>query len=280
VLHRLDGPAVKWVNGDAEYYIEGVEYTKEEFEKKVNELKMKTTKYDIIVETRNDKGELHSFNDKHAFERQGFGDKRWYKENKLHRLEGPAVEWCNGDKEWYKEDERHRLDGPAIDYSDGRKFWYIEGERYTKEEFENKINKTITNNKISQDFNSASYRVAANQFSKIVKRSIVSLLEKEGLENTKINNIKNVLDSEIGTVLVGMSIGYLLSIDKFKSNDKLTKLAREFRVESTALIGNTFVDNIVKYIIPNITKEVSKCRIEQNNYDEFENSNNKIESLC
>jgi len=297
--HRLDGPAIKWVHGNEDYYIEDIRYTKKEFEKKVNELKMKTVKLDDRVETYNDKGELHSFNDKPAIEFNN-GGKMWLKSGISHRLDGPASVgangyeiWCkegvthrldgpaiysSGNKFWYKEGKRHRLDGPAEEYNNGNKEYYIEDIKYSKEEFEYKTSE----NKISQDFSSASYRVAANQFSKIVKKTIVSLLEKEGLENTKINNIKNVLDSEIGTVLVGMSIGYLLSIDKFKSNDKLTKLAKEFRIESTAAIGNAFIDNITKYTLLGITKETN-CRISENesndNDVEFVNLNNETNTL-
>ena len=34
-LHRLDGPAVEFANGQKQYWIEGVRYSKEEFEKRV-----------------------------------------------------------------------------------------------------------------------------------------------------------------------------------------------------------------------------------------------------
>ena len=29
------------------------------------------------------------------------GDKSWYLNGKLHREDGPAIEWANGDKEWW-----------------------------------------------------------------------------------------------------------------------------------------------------------------------------------
>lgn len=55
----------------------------------------------------------------------GGGDKLWYnKNNQLHRLDGPAVEYADGSNEWYVNGRKHRLDGPAIDYSDGTKAWY------------------------------------------------------------------------------------------------------------------------------------------------------------
>ena len=55
------------------------------------------------------------------------GDKYWYINGKLHREDGPAVEFSDGDKIWYINDKLHREDGPAIDESNGYKAWYING---------------------------------------------------------------------------------------------------------------------------------------------------------
>ena len=51
----------------------------------------------------------------------------WYLNGKLHRVEGPAIEWSNGDKEWYLNDKRHRVEGPAIEWSYGDKSWWLNG---------------------------------------------------------------------------------------------------------------------------------------------------------
>ena len=56
-------------------------------------------------------------------------------EGKLHRENGPAVEWANGTKAWYVNDELHREDGPAIEWASGAKEWWINGEEFTEEEF-------------------------------------------------------------------------------------------------------------------------------------------------
>jgi hypothetical protein len=54
----------------------------------------------------------------------------WYKEGKLHRIDGPAIEYRNGTKFWYLKGLMHRIDGPACEYSDGRIAWHIEGEEF------------------------------------------------------------------------------------------------------------------------------------------------------
>lgn len=63
-----------------------------------------------------------------------FGNRRWHKDDMLHRLDGPACEYANGDQYWYKYGKRHRLDGPAMAYSRTGKQWFIEGVEHTEEQ--------------------------------------------------------------------------------------------------------------------------------------------------
>ena len=69
------------------------------------------------------------------------GTKDWYLNGELHREDGPACEYSNGDKIWYLNGKCHREDGPAVKCSDGTKGWYLNGEELTKKEFKNKIKK-------------------------------------------------------------------------------------------------------------------------------------------
>ncbi len=64
------------------------------------------------------------------------GTKRWYKNGKRHREDGPAVEYADGDKFWYKNGKRHREDGPAVEWANGDKSWYINGEEYSEKAYE------------------------------------------------------------------------------------------------------------------------------------------------
>ena len=62
------------------------------------------------------------------------GSREWYRNGKLHREDGPALERSDGTKEWYKEGRLHREDGPAIEWSDGTKEWYRNGRPCRDEE--------------------------------------------------------------------------------------------------------------------------------------------------
>ena len=55
------------------------------------------------------------------------GTKRWYLNNKVHREDGPAVEYADGTKYWFLDDILHRTDGPAVEYVNGNKLWYLDG---------------------------------------------------------------------------------------------------------------------------------------------------------
>ena len=66
---------------------------------------METLTYDDRAETRNEKGQLHSFNGE------------------------PAVSWKNGDKAWYKAGLPHKLGSPAMVWANGRSAWFYKGKR-------------------------------------------------------------------------------------------------------------------------------------------------------
>jgi len=69
---------------------------------------------------------------------------------KLHRTDGPAIEWNNGAKHWYEFGKRHRVDGPAEIMFNGTEHYYFDDKRITEEEFKLmgrkiKIKKIINN---------------------------------------------------------------------------------------------------------------------------------------
>ena len=73
---------------------------------------------------------------KYRIEVSKSGTRYYYNaDNKLHRLDGPAVEYADGDKYWYQNDQFHRTNGPAIMLADGRKWWYLNDRPLTEAEF-------------------------------------------------------------------------------------------------------------------------------------------------
>ena len=113
-LHREDGPAVEFANGEKYWYQNGV---------------------------------LHR-EDGPASEWSG--NKSWYQKGERHREDGPAVEEANGTKAWYQNGLLHREDGPACEYANGKKCWYIKGKKLSEQEFKNRNKKEFSMDEIAK----------------------------------------------------------------------------------------------------------------------------------
>ena len=49
----------------------------------------------------------------------------------------------DGDKSWYLNGKLHREDGPAIEYANGYKSWYLNGDEVTEEEHKRMTSKVV-----------------------------------------------------------------------------------------------------------------------------------------
>lgn len=64
----------------------------------------------------------------------------WFNEfDRLHREDGPAVEWKSGIKEWWLDGKQHREDGPAVIKKSGHREWWLNDIEYTKEDHNNEL---------------------------------------------------------------------------------------------------------------------------------------------
>jgi hypothetical protein len=91
----LEGPAICWVDGGEEYWVDGER--------------------------------IYGLN--------SFGDRYWYKDGEYHREDGPAVEMSHGYKAWYLNGKLHRVDGPACEWYNGDKQWWVNGEEYSEKDW-------------------------------------------------------------------------------------------------------------------------------------------------
>ena len=82
----------------------------------------------------------------------GTFNKYWkIKYGKLHREDGPAIEYFNGIREWFKNGLRHREDGPAVIWENGAHEYYLNGKEYTKEDYWKEIEKIRRERKRKKD---------------------------------------------------------------------------------------------------------------------------------
>jgi hypothetical protein len=99
-LHRDDGPAIEYWNGDREWW-------------------------------RN--GQVHRDDDLPAVEFAD-GSRSWYQDDELHRVGEPAIENVDGMRAWLFHGQLHREDGPALENADGTCEWHVHGKQLSQEE--------------------------------------------------------------------------------------------------------------------------------------------------
>ena len=74
-----------------------------------------------------------SINKKSICETSNSGNKYWWLNGKLHREDGPAIEYLDGTKAWFLNGKLHREDGPAVEYISRSKSWYLNGELHRED---------------------------------------------------------------------------------------------------------------------------------------------------
>lgn len=67
------------------------------------------------------------------------GERRWFRNDELHREDGPAYERADGTRAWYLNGVLHREDGPAVEYRDGDRSWWLNDISYTEEEYKQEL---------------------------------------------------------------------------------------------------------------------------------------------
>ena len=160
-LHREDGPAVEWVNGDTWWYYKGIFVGEGDHPEPVLWERLTSVEFNGGPLLNGCVVDLD-------------GIKIWFKDDQLHREDGPAVEYAggvtgwyfkdiyagsgdkpdpelwtrltshelnggpmlngcivdlDGDKFWYKDNQFHREDGPAVVGVDGTTEWFFHGKQ-------------------------------------------------------------------------------------------------------------------------------------------------------
>lgn len=55
-----------------------------------------------------------------------YGNKRWFKDGKRHREDGPAEIRHDGTERWFINGKKHRIGGPAVTKRNGTEFWWYQ----------------------------------------------------------------------------------------------------------------------------------------------------------
>ena len=61
--------------------------------------------------------------DRPVMEQLPDGTREWRQDGRLHRTDGPAVEYPAGGRAWYQHGKLHREGGPAVERANGCRQW-------------------------------------------------------------------------------------------------------------------------------------------------------------
>lgn len=160
LIHREGGPAVEEEDGRKKWYLEGVNYSQEEFNEEIKTLK--TTREPAMR--------------KISFERLSEIPKNFT---------GFATTG-KGSKHYFKNGTHHRDDGPAIEYWDGNLEWWLEGIEYLSErEYNTKLSEIAR-----KGFKAASECATVNAGTENSKQSLEGKKENQ-MANANSNSYLN-----------------------------------------------------------------------------------------
>ncbi len=61
---------------------------------------------------------------------------KYYNNRKEHnRVEGPSLEYCDGSITWFKNNKIHKENGYAVEYGNGEKYYWVERINYGEREY-------------------------------------------------------------------------------------------------------------------------------------------------
>ncbi len=110
---------------------------------------------------------------------------------------------------------------------------------------------------LKHHFHEAGYRVAVHQLTNLSKAGLVKLLRSKGMENTHIQNFTDFLDTDLGKSLFSLIVGMGLSQVK-QGDQRVQKLAAEFRIGGMTTAGNLAIDTLLEYLKPALLEMMSQ----------------------
>lgn len=142
----------------------------------------------------------------------------------------------------------------------------LQNRRVRTENTTNKVEKVVkmsSSNKslvemFKVDASNAAYRVAAKQINTGVRNAVVDMMKKNGANNSQLEGLASLLDTEWGAGLIGMLAGHGLNyVPGIKEDPRVKRLAEEFRVASMATVGNQIVEAAMEQFMPTLTNALA-----------------------
>lgn len=130
--HRTDGPAVIYKSGSKEWWVNGELHRNDGPAVEISgncHLWIVTNLKAVGIGGRRKKDNwIWRANAREYNPSEEEFANEWWRNGKLHRNDGPAIERSNGERQWWVNGKRHRVDGPAVIHPEGSKEWWVDGD--------------------------------------------------------------------------------------------------------------------------------------------------------
>lgn len=118
---------------------------------------------------------------------------------------------------------------------------------------------------VKSDTKEAAYRVAGTQITNGAKAALIKLFESRGGSSEQMTVFRSLLDSEMGESIIAMMLGVGLKYAPMvKDDQRVQKLAEEFRVQGMTTAGNAVMEMAMGSILPVLTTALNSLPEETN----------------
>jgi hypothetical protein len=136
--------------------------------------------------------------------------------------------------------------------------WLKQVKKGKVKKMSNNSNKPSIMETVKADGTEALYRVATNQTVKGTKAAFLKVLEKNGENSDRLKALSDMLDTEAGSVVTAMLLGVLLPhIPMVSEDERVQRLAKEFRINAFATAGNSAADALTEHLLPVLTNALA-----------------------
>lgn len=135
-------------------------------------------------------------------------------------------------------------------------------------------------NGFKSELTCAWYRVASTQLTSAIKFAILQIFKKDGMQESKLNVVKELLETPIGDALISYGLGHLIThVPGINQDERVAKLATEFRINGMATAGNHIIDASMQYIIPALKDAIKSLPTEVSTPETIHEEKEEIEII-
>lgn len=126
---------------------------------------------------------------------------------------------------------------------------------------------------VKADFKDALWRSGTTQLTNAAQSTILAMMKDRGADDQKLAVVKEILASEMGSILIRCALGYGITyMPKIGEDPRAQRLAKEFRVSAMSSGMNEVAGLASQYLLPAISSAITSLPQERKRVSQTEES--------